>query len=78
MTSKSGKAAPLGRMHISSRRPLAVELREIVLLLLFVSTAVVIMTRWSSHAGVAVSLIAGATSQVLDLSTVDWTVCLLS
>ncbi|KAI9665657.1 MAG: hypothetical protein M1821_003591 [Bathelium mastoideum] len=32
------------------------------------------MTRWSSHAAVAVSLITGATSQVLDLSTADWTV----
>lgn len=74
MTQKSGKVAPHGRVNISSRRPLAVELREILLFLLLVSTAAVIMARWSSHAAVAISLIAGATSQVLDLSTVDWTV----
>ena len=74
MTQRSAKLAPHGRVNISSRRPLAVELREILLFLLLVSTAVVIMTRWSSYATAAISVITGATSQVLDLSTVDWTV----
>ena len=75
MTSKGGGTAADGRVHVKSgRRPLAVRLRELLLLLLLVSTAAVMMARWNSYAAVAVSLIAGAASQVLDLSTVDWTV----